>query len=65
MLHRDDHAVTHTPRTREPISTGLALLHYGTLKTSYGFTNVKTLPPLVTIKGEAGHPLEHKRNTQA
>jgi len=46
------------------MSTGSALLHYGTLKIDYRLTYVKALPPLVTIKGEAWHPLANKFNTQ-
>jgi len=58
--NRDNHAVAHTTRTRRSISTGSALLLLYTLKTNYRLTNVKALPPLVTIKGEVGHPLEHR-----
>jgi hypothetical protein len=66
MLHRDDHAVTHTTRMRRSVFIGSALsLHY-ILKVIYRLTHVKALSPLVAKKGEAGHPLEiiKKHKTQ-
>jgi len=66
--NRDDHAIAHTIRTRRPISTRSALWLHCTLRINYKLTHVKTLPPLMTIKGEAGHPIgghEHTtHNTQ-
>ena len=57
--NRDGHVVAHTTRTRRSIVTGSGLsLHY-TLKITLRLTHVKALPPLATIKGEAGHPLDH------
>ena len=58
MLHRDDHAVSHAPRMRWPISIGSALSLHRILEIIYRLTHVKALPPLVVINGEAGHPLE-------
>jgi len=58
MLHKNDHTVSHGPRTRWPISIGSALPLHCILKIIYRITHVKALSPLVAIKGEAGHPLE-------